>query len=151
MPKKEASKKKEFFNKKARHEYAIDNSFEAGIVLNGLEIKAIRNGRVDMTSSYAKIIGGEVFWLGANINVEEGDRQRTRKLLLKKAEIKKLIGKTAEKGLSLIPIKLYLTRGKAKLELGVGRGKKIYEKRAALKERDIIRDARSSLKVTRNK
>jgi len=146
MPKKESSKKKEFFNKKARHEYSIDDSFEAGIVLNGLEIKAIRNGRVDMSASYAKIMNGEVFWLGGNINVEEGDRQRTRKLLLKKTEIKKLIGKTAEKGLSLIPLKLYLTRGKAKLELGVGKGMKKYEKRSALKEKDIQKNIRIELK-----
>ena len=146
MPKKDSGKKKEFFNKKARHEYSITDSFEAGIVLNGLEIKAIRNGRVDMSASYAKIMNGEVFWLGGNINVEEGDRQRTRKLLLKKTEIKKLIGKTAEKGLSLIPLKLYLTRGKAKLELGVGKGMKKYEKRSALKEKDIQKNIRIELK-----
>ena len=146
MPKKESNKKKEFFNKKARHEYAIDDSFETGIVLNGLEIKAIRNGRVDMSASYAKIINGEVFWLGGNINVEEGDRQRTRKLLLKKTEIKKLIGKTAEQGMTLIPLKLYLTRGKAKLELGVGRGMKRYEKRSVLKEKDIQKNIRIELK-----
>ena len=151
MPKKESGKKKEFFNKKARHEYSIDDSFEAGIVLNGLEIKAIRNGRVDMSASYAKIMNGEVFWLGGNINVGEGDRQRTRKLLLKKTEIKKLVGKTAEQGMSLIPLKLYLTRGKAKLELGVGKGMKKYEKRSALKEKDIARDVRVNFKEKINK
>lgn len=151
MPKTKVGPKKEFFNKKARHEYAIDNSLEAGIVLNGLEIKAIRNGRVDMSASYAKIMNGEVFWLGGNINVEEGDRQRTRKLLLKKTEIKKLIGKTAEQGMSLIPLKLYISRGKAKLELGVGRGMKKYEKRSALKEKDIMRDVRVNFKEKINK
>ena len=140
MPKKVSVKSKEFFNKKARHEYSISDSFEAGIVLTGLEIKAIRNGRIDMSSSYAKIINGEVFWLGGNINVDSGETQRTRKLLLKKEQIRKLIGKTAEQGITLIPIKLYLSRGKAKLELGIGRGMKKYEKRALLKEKDIRRD-----------
>jgi len=146
MLKKESGKKKEFFNKKARHEYSITDSLEAGIVLNGLEIKAIRNGRVDMTSSYAKILNDEVFWLGGSINVETGDRQRTRKLLLKKEQIKKLIGKTAEKGMTLIPLKLYISKGKAKLELGVGRGMKMYEKRAVMKERDIEKNISIELK-----
>lgn len=146
MLKKELGKKKEFFNKKARHEYSIADSLEAGIVLNGLEIKAIRNGRIDMTSSYAKILNGEVFWLGGSINVETGDRQRTRKLLLKKEQIRKLTGKTAEKGMTLIPLKLYISKGKAKLELGVGRGMKMYEKRAVMKERDIKKNISIELK-----
>lgn len=146
MPSKKSVTKREFYNKKARLEYSISDSLEAGIVLTGDEIKAIRNGRVDMSASYAKIIGGEVFWLGGNINVETGDRQRTRKLLLKKEQIKKFIGKTAEQGRTLVPLKLYLTRGKAKLELGVGKGMKMYEKRAVIKERDIQRNMRVELK-----
>lgn len=146
MHKKESVKIKEFFNKKARHEYLIADSLEAGIVLTGFEIKAIRNGRVDMSASYAKIINNEVFWLGGNINVESGDTQRTRKLLLKKEQIKKLIGKTAEKGMTLIPLKLYISKGKAKLELGIGRGMKKYEKRAVIKERDIKRNIGIELK-----
>lgn len=146
MPKKESGKKKEFFNKKARHEYSIADSLETGIVLTGLEIKAIRNGRVDMSSSYAKILNNEVFWIGGSINVDTGDPQRTRKLLLKKEQIRKLIGKTAEKGMTLVPLKLYLVRGKAKLELGVGKGMKIYEKRAVIKERDIARNIGVELK-----
>jgi len=151
MPKADSNKKREFFNRKARHEYNITDSLEAGIVLTGDEIKAIRAGRVDMSASYAKLIGGEVFWLGCNISVELGDRQRTRKLLLKKEQINKLIGKTAEQGLAMVPLKLYLTRGKAKLELGVGKGMKKYEKKSKLKERDIDRDINISLKETRNK
>jgi SsrA-binding protein len=143
--------KREFFNRKARREYNVTDSLEAGIVLTGNEIKAIRAGRIDMSASYAKVFNEEVFWLGGNINIESGDRQRTRKLLLKKEQIKKLIGKTAEQGLALIPLKLYLTRGKAKLELGIGRGMKKYEKRSKLKERDIERDINISLKETRNK
>lgn len=130
----------EIYNKKSRFDYQILDSFEAGIVLTGLEIKAIRSKKVNMTSSYAKIIGGEVFWLGGIIEVLEGDKQRTRKLLIRKDQIKKLIGKVEEKGLSLIPIKLYLTRGKAKLELGVGKGKKKFDKRAVEKERDLERN-----------
>lgn len=132
--------KKEFFNKKARFDYDIADSFEAGIVLTGLEIKAIRNGRIDLSTSYVKVLNGEVFWIGANFNIEEGDRQRTRKLLLHKEQIEKLIGKTQEKGLTLLPLKLYLTRGKAKLEVGLGKGMKRYEKRDKMKKRDIERD-----------
>lgn len=146
MVKNKDQKKREFFNRKARHEYTILDSMEAGIVLIGDEIKAIRSGRVDMTSSYAKIINGEVFWLGGNINVDGGETQRTRKLLLSKDQIKKLIGKSQEQGLSLIPLKLYMTRGKAKIELGVGRGMKKYEKREKLKKRDTERDIEVSLK-----
>ena len=136
----------EIYNKKARFDYQILDSLEAGIVLTGLEIKAVRAKKVNMTSSYAKIIGGEVFWLGGVMEISQGDKQRTRKLLLKKDQIKKLIGKVEEKGLSLIPIKLYLTRGKAKLELGIGKGMKIYEKRSKLKEQDIERDVRINSK-----
>lgn len=138
--------KKEFFNKRARFDYDISDTVEAGVVLTGDEIKVIRAGRVDMTSSYAKIINGEVYWLGGNFNINGGDRQRTRKLLLHKEEIKRLIGKTAEQGYTLIPIKLYLTRGKAKIELGLGRGKKEYEKRETIKKREQQRDIEKKLK-----
>lgn len=136
----------EIYNKKARFDYQILDSLEAGIVLTGLEIKAIRAKKVNMTSSYAKIIGGEVFWLGGVLEVAIGDKQRTRKLLLKKDQINKLIGKVEEKGFSLIPLKLYLTRGRAKLELGIGKGMKIYEKRSRLREKDIERDVKINLK-----
>jgi SsrA-binding protein len=146
MTKKSPVKKKEFYNKKARFDYNIADSLEAGIALTGEEIKAIRASRVDITGSYAKVLNNEIFWIGANINIEGGDRQRTRKLLLHKSQIDKLIGKTAEQGFSLIPLKLYLTRGKAKLELGIGKGMKKYEKREKLKKRDIERDVNISLK-----
>lgn len=138
--------KREFYNKKARFDYDILDSFETGIVLTGLEIKAIRNGRVEINGSYAKIMNGEVFWIGANFNIEEGDRQRTRKLLLHKEQISKLIGKTTEQGLALIPLKLYLTRGKAKLELGIGKGMKKYGKKQKIKEKDLDLDAQRELK-----
>ena len=134
--------KTEFYNKKARHDYEILESFEAGIVLLSPEIKAIRNGRVNMTGSYVKIIGEEPQWIGGNLAVLEGDAQRSRKLLLHKDQIAKLIGKSHQEGLSLIPLKLYLTRGKAKLEVGVGRGLKKYDKRQVLKQRDIERETK---------
>lgn len=146
MHKKVSSTKREFYNKKARFDYDITDSLETGIVLTGEEIKAIRANRVDMTGSYAKILNGEIFLIGANINIEGGDRQRTRKLLLHKSQIDKLMGKTAEQGFSLIPLKMYLSRGKAKLELGLGKGMKKYEKKEKLKERDIKRDIDISLK-----
>ena len=137
------SKDKSFLNKKARFDYAIEDSFEAGIVLNGQEIKGIRAGQVNMTSSYVKILGGELFWLGGDIKVNSGDNQRTRKLLVKKTEIRKLIGKTSEKGLTLVALKLYIVRGKAKLEVGVGKGKQKHDKREDLKKKDIRREQKS--------
>lgn len=138
--------KREFFNKRARFDYDIFDTVEAGVVLTGDEIKVVRAGKVDMTSSYAKIMNGEVYWLGGNFNMEGGDRQRTRKLLLHKEQIKKIIGKTAEQGYTLIPVKLYLTRGKAKIELGIGKGKKEYEKRDTIKKREQQREIEKKLK-----
>lgn len=140
--------KKEFLNKKARHDYEISDSFEAGIALTGVEIKTIRSGRIDITTSYVKIINGELLWLGANINSESGneDKQRTRKLLVHKSEIGKLIGKVQEKGMTLLPLKLYIARGKAKLEVGVGRGLKNFDKREKLKNRDLERDIQHKFK-----
>jgi SsrA-binding protein len=146
MNKKKTTSKKDFYNKKARFDYEISDSLETGVVLTGEEIKAIRANRMDMTGSYAKILNGEIFWIGANINIEGGDRQRTRKHLLHKSQIDKLLGKVAEQGFSLIPLKLYLIRGKAKLELGVGKGMKKYEKREKLKEKDLKRDIETRLK-----
>jgi len=130
---------KKIYNKKARFDYDIVGTFEAGIVLSGLEIKSIRAGKVDLTGSHVKIIGGELFWLGGIIQVAEGDSQRSRKLLMHKTEINKLIGKTEEKGMSLIPISLYITRGKAKLQIGLGKGRKKHDKREMIKKRDFER------------
>ena len=135
-----SEKKREFYNNKARFDYQVLDSFEAGIVLTGPEIKCIREGRIDITTSYVKLMNGELFWLGANFNLESGDKQRTRKLLVHKEEIDRLIGKTEEKGNALLPLKLYLKRGRAKLEVGLGRGMKKYDKRQKIKERDIERD-----------
>jgi SsrA-binding protein len=140
--------KTEIFNKKARFDYNIVESFEAGIVLTGEEIKAIRLGRVSFGASYAKIINGEVFWLGGNF-IDTHDPDRTKKLLLHKEQIKRLIGKVHEEGMTLIPIKLYLKNGKAKIELGLGRGKKKYDKREDIKRRDQAREIGRELKDTR--
>lgn len=144
-------KKTEYYNKKARFDYQILDSFEVGIVLTGDEIKAIRSGKISLTNSYAKILNGEVFWLGGIIHVSSGDIQRTRKLLLRKDQIDKLIGKTKEKGLALIPIKLYLKKGRAKLELGLGKGMKEYEKRNVIKQRELDRELGQKVKDYTNK
>lgn len=140
-----ARKKTEFFNKKARFDYEISDSFEAGIALVGVEIKAIRNGRVNLTGSYAKVIGGEVYWVGGNIQLKDGESSRTKKLLLHQAEINRLIGKT-QAGFTLIPLKLYMKRGRAKIELGLGKGLKKYDKREKLKQQDQKRDTERIVK-----
>lgn len=135
-----------FNNKKAHFEYQITEDLEAGIVLTGLEIKAIRQGRVNLFGSYVKIMGEEAFWIGGIIEITEGDNQRTRKLLLHQKEIKRLIGKSKEEGLALIPLKLYLKKGRAKLLIGVGRGLKKHDKRDKLRQRDLDREAERSMK-----
>lgn len=130
-------------NRKARHEYFIDETMEAGIALTGTEVKALRAGRVSIGESYATEINGEMWWTGANIQeYEKGNRfnhppVRNRKLLLKKREINKILGKLKTKGVTVIPLAVYFNeRGRAKLELGLARGKKQYDKREAIKQRD---------------
>lgn len=147
MRAKKVPTKKEFYNKKARFDYEITDSIEAGVVLTSEEIKALRAGRLDMSGSYAKIIAGEVFWLGGNFNLAGGgEGQRTKKLLLHKEQIERLAGRTQEAGYALIPLKLYLKRGRAKVELGFGRGMKKYDKREKLKKKDQEREIRSRIK-----
>ncbi|GAB7386652.1 SsrA-binding protein [Bacillaceae bacterium] len=139
-------------NKKARHDYHILDTYEAGIVLTGTEIKSIRAGKVNLKDSFARVQNGEVFLHNMHISpYEQGNRfnhdpLRTRKLLLKKSEIAKLIGQTKEKGFSLVPLKLYLTRGYAKLELALAKGKKLYDKRETLKQRDAERAIQRALR-----
>lgn len=135
----ESDKKTEFFNRRARFDYEILDSFEVGVALTGEEIKAIRSRRLDMTGSYAKIIGGEIWWLGGNFNLSSN--QRSKKLLLHKDQIVKLAGKL-QQGLSLIPLKLYLKCGRAKIELGLGRGKKKYDKRTQIMKREQEKEGR---------
>ena len=141
-------------NKKARHEYFIDEVYEAGLVLTGTEIKSIRNGKVSIKEAYAKIIDGEVLILGMNISpYEQGNRfnvdpLRPRKLLLHKREINKLIGKMKIGGVTLIPLRIYLNdRGRAKMEIAVARGKKLYDKRESIAKRDTERKMQRAMKI----
>ena len=133
-------------NKKARFDYEILETFEAGIVLTGPEVKSVKAGHISIKESYATVRGEEVFLTNAHIspykqaaNVEQ-EPTRSRKLLLKKAEIKSLIGKSKTEGLTLIPIQVYLKRGFVKVEIGLGRGKKKHDKRHTIKQKDIKRD-----------
>lgn len=129
-------------NPTARHNYTIENTIEAGIVLSGTEIKSIRNGKVNLKDSYANIKNGEVFIYGMHIspyehgNIYNKDPLRTRKLLLNKREINKLIGLTKQKGYSLVPISLYFNGNFLKIELGIGKGKKLYDKREEIAKKD---------------
>jgi len=134
-------------NRRARHDYAIEERFEVGIVLTGPEVKSLRGGRASLSDSFARVVDGEV-WL-ENMHIppyeQQGDKRgyepkRARKLLLKKAEIQRLIGKTAERGLTLVPLRVYFTHGLAKVELALGRGKRAYEKRHAIAEREHRRE-----------
>lgn len=135
-----------FVNKKVYHDYKILEEYEAGIALIGQEIKAIRAGRVNLTGSYVKVVNGEVFWIGGMIESALEDPQRTRKLLLKAAEIKKLIGKTSEQGQTIVPLKLYLKRGRAKLLIGLAKGLKKYDKREIAKKKDQAREIARTVK-----
>jgi SsrA-binding protein len=140
-------------NKKARFNFEILSTLEAGLVLTGTEIKSIRAGRVQLQEGYAKIIDGEAFLVDTYIAPYDNagpfnhDPVRQRKLLLHKREIQRLVGKTQEKGLSLLPLRLYLKSGKAKVELGLGRGKRKYEKRDALRKEDARKEIQRSLKL----
>ncbi|QXE00863.1 SsrA-binding protein SmpB [Terribacillus sp. DMT04] len=133
-------------NKKANFDYAIEETLEAGIVLQGTEIKSIRAGRVNLKDSFARIDRGEVKIINMHISpYEQGNRfnhdpTRTRKLLLHRKQIDKLIGQTQQQGYSLVPIKMYIKDGFAKILLGVGRGKKKYDKREDLKKKQMKRD-----------
>ena len=140
-------------NKKARHDYFIEEVYEAGIVLTGTEIKSIRAGKVSIKESYAKVENGEMIVYGMNISpYEQGHRfnvdpLRPRKLLLHKQEIRKLIGYTTQKGLTLIPLNLYINEdGRAKMELAVARGKKNYDKRETIAKKDAARKMEHAMK-----
>ncbi|MFQ5578393.1 MAG: SsrA-binding protein SmpB [Anaerolineae bacterium] len=132
-------------NKKAYHDYHILDTVEAGLVLTGSEIKSIRAGQVNLKDGYATVQNGELWLVSAHIapyhqaNRQNHDPRRTRKLLLHRREINRLTGKLQEKGLTLIPLKLYLKNNRAKVELGLARGKKQYDKRAALKKKEVDR------------
>jgi len=139
-------------NKKARHDYFIEQALETGIVLSGTEVKSIRLGKVNLKDSYAAIENGEVVLKGMHIspyeqgNIFNKDPVRDRKLLLHRYEINKLIGYTQQKGMSLVPLQLYFKRGNVKVELGVAKGKKLYDKREDIAEKDAKREIDRRLK-----
>jgi SsrA-binding protein len=139
-------------NRKARHDYEILTSFEAGIVLQGTEVKSLRAGSVNLKDSYATVEGGEVYLYNAHISAyEPGTRynhepERVRKLLLNRAEIRRLIGRTQQQGLTLVPLSIYFTRGKAKVELALARGKKRYDKRESIARRQADRDLERAMR-----
>ena len=139
-------------NRKARYEYEIIDKWETGIVLLGTEVKALRAGRANLKDSHANIKDGEIYLLNTHIspyshgNLNNHDPLRIRKLLMHKKEIKKLIGKVEGKGLTLIPLKLYFKNGRAKVQLALARGKKLYDKRQDIAKRDSDRDLRRQLK-----
>jgi SsrA-binding protein len=142
-------------NKKAFHDYFVLEKLEAGIALLGTEVKSIREGRINLKESYAAIKDGEPVLMNCHISpYSHGNRQnhdpvRARKLLLHRQEIRKLIGKTQEKGLTLIPLRVYLKRGRVKVELGVARGKKDYDKRETERRKEVDRETRAAVKQRR--
>ena len=142
----------EILNRKARYDYEIEETYEAGIVLTGTEIKSIRMGKVNIKDSYAIIRNNEIYLLNTHISLyEEGNRfnhdeDRTRKLLLHKKEILKLKDKLEIEGYTLVPLKIYFVKNKAKVLIGVAKGKKNYNKKETIKERDIQREMEKSLK-----
>ena len=134
-------------NRRARHDYTIDETFEAGLALTGTEIKSIRGGKANLTSAYARVERGEAWLVGAHIAPFEGgnrynhEPKRTRKLLLHRSEIDELLGRTKAKGQTIVPLRLYLTgKGRAKLELGLARGKNLFDRRRDIADRDAKRD-----------
>jgi SsrA-binding protein len=139
-------------NRKARFNYTIEESYECGIVLQGTEVKSLRTGKISFADSYADIRDGEVFLIGLRIspyehgNIFNHDPERRKKLLLHKAEIKKIERKVNEKGLTLVPLKFYLKKGFVKVELGVCKGKKMHDKRNSIKDRDVKRDMAREMK-----
>lgn len=139
-------------NPTARHNYTINSTFEAGIVLSGTEIKSIRNGKVNIKDTYVNVKNGEIFLYGMHIspyefgNIFNKDPLRNRKLLLHKKEIFKLAGMIKEKGVSLVPISMYFKGNKVKLEIGIGKGKKLYDKRETIAKRDAEKKINRALK-----
>ncbi|MBX6333077.1 MAG: SsrA-binding protein SmpB [Gemmatimonadaceae bacterium] len=140
-------------NKRARHDYHILETWEAGLVLTGTEVKSLRNGKANITDAHAIVSGGELFLLNAHIAPYEQGNQfnhdplRTRKLLLHRREIRKLIGAVERQGLTLIPLDIHFTRGRAKVTLALAKGKKLYDKRADARRRDDEREMARAARV----
>lgn len=139
-------------NRKARHDFHLLETFEAGIVLLGTEVKAAREGRVNLRDSYGRIENGEVFLYGVHISpyshrgYAHHEPTRPKKLLLHRAEIRKLIGKVVERGMTLVPVRMYLTRGRIKVAVSVARGKQAHDKRETIRRREIDRETRAAVK-----
>jgi SsrA-binding protein len=142
-------------NRKAFHDFHLLETFEAGIVLLGTEVKAIREGRVNLRDSFARVEDGEVFLYNVNISsyshrgYADHEPLRRRKLLLHRDEIRKLIGKTVEKGMTLVPIRLYFKNGRVKVAVSLAKGKKEYDKRETIKRREADRETRAAIKSRR--
>jgi SsrA-binding protein len=142
-------------NRKAFHDYHLLETFEAGLVLLGTEVKAIREGRVNLRDSYARVEDGEVFLYNVNISpyshrgYADHEPLRRRKLLLHRDEIRKLIGKTVEKGMTLVPVRLYYKNGRVKVAVSLAKGKKDYDKRETIKRREADRETRAAIKARR--
>ena len=142
-------------NRKAFHDFHLLETFEAGIVLLGTEVKAIREGRVNLRDSFARVEDGEVFLYNVNISpyshrgYADHEPLRRRKLLLHRDEIRKLIGKTVEKGMTLVPVRLYYKKGRVKVAVSLAKGKKEYDKRETIKRREADRETRAAIKSWR--
>ena len=140
-------------NKKAYHDYFVEDTYEAGIALTGTEVKSIRQGAVNMKDSYCHVEKGEMIMYGVHIspyekgNIFNKDPMRVKKLLMHRYEINKLLGKIKEKGFTLVPLQVYFKNGKAKVEIGLARGKKLYDKRADIAKKDMKREAEKEFKV----
>jgi SsrA-binding protein len=140
-------------NRKARHDYHILESWEAGVALLGTEVKSIREGRVNLRDSYARIDKGEVWMLNVHISPyshrgsSEHEELRQRKLLLHRDEIRKMVGKVAEKGLTLVPLELYFKNGRVKVLLGLAKGKQAHDKRETIRRRETERETRAAVKA----
>ncbi len=139
-------------NKKAYHDYFIDETYEAGVALHGTEVKSMRMGKCSIKESFIRIENGEVFVYGMHVspyekgNIFNKDPLRVKKLLMHKYEINKLAGKVAEKGYTLVPLQVYFKDGKAKVEIGLARGKKLYDKRNDIAKKDQLREAEREFK-----
>ena len=142
-------------NRKAFHDFHLFESFEAGIVLLGTEVKAIREGRVNLRDSFARVEDGEIYLCNVNISpyshrgYADHEPLRRRKLLLHRDEIRKLIGRTVEKGMTLVPVRLYFKDGRVKVALSLAKGKKEYDKRETIKRREVDRETRAAVKHRR--
>lgn len=140
-------------NKKAYHDYFIEEKYEAGLVLHGTEVKSLRLGKCSIKEAFIRIENGEVFIYGMHIspyekgNIFNKDPLRVRKLLLHKEQIRKLIGNSAEKGYTIVPLQVYFSSGRAKMEIGLARGKKLYDKRQDIAKKDQKREAEKELKI----